>query len=303
MEFKEFTEQIVGEIGKKASGKFAVQIDHVKQNNDVVLTGIAAIMEGSNINLRIYLDGLYEEYQRGHAKMQEIIDKIYDLFTGHYGERMDFDADAFRDWETVKHSIRAKLVNAAQNRERLEKVPHRMFLDLAVVYYVKADDFWEKGIGSITVNGQHMKVWEQEEENLYETAISNMRSDGGPCFESFEDIIKQMAVEYAGLEEKLEQQQNVGMYILTNRNQKYGAAEILNKSVLRSIADQIGDKFVVLPSSLHEVIVLKADEKADYERFADMVKMVNATQLSEEERLSDHVYVYSRSEEMLKVVA
>ncbi len=235
--------------------------------------------------------------------MQEIADKIYDLFTGHYGERMDFDADAFMDWETVKHSIRAKLINAAQNKERLTKSPHRMFLDLAVVYYVKADGFWEKGTGSIPVNDQHMKLWEQEEENLYETAISNMRSEGEPCFESFEDIIKQMAVEYAGLEEKPEQQQNVGMYILTNCNQKYGATEILNKSVLRSIADQIGDKFVVLPGSLHEVIVLKADEKADYERFADMVKMVNATQLSEEERLSDHVYVYSRSEEMLKIAA
>ncbi len=303
MGFEEFTGQILEEVGRKAAGKFDVQIDHVKQNNDAALTGIAAVMEGSSINLRVCLDGLYEEYKNGHAKMQEIADKIYDLFTEHYGGRMDFDADAFMDWETVKHSIRAKLINAAQNKERLTKSPHRMFLDLAVVYYVKADGFWEKGTGSIPVNDQHMKVWEQEEENLYETAISNMRSEGEPCFESFEDIIKRLTMECAGLMEKPEHDPEIGMYILTNRSQKYGATEILNKSVLRSIADQIGDKFVVLPSSLHEVIVLKADEKADYERFADMVKMVNATQLSEEERLSDHVYVYSRSEEMLKVVA
>jgi len=144
IEFEEFTEQISEKVGRKASGKFAVQIDHVKQNNDVVLTGIAAIMEGSSINSRIYLDGLYEEYKRGHAKMQETVDKIYDLFIGHYEDGITFDVDAFRDWETVKHSIRAKLINAAQNKECLEKVPHRMFLDLAVVYYVKADDFWKK---------------------------------------------------------------------------------------------------------------------------------------------------------------
>ncbi len=126
---------------------------------------------------------------------------------------------------------------------------------------------------------------------------------GEPCFESFEDIIKRLTMECAGLMEKPEHDPEISMYILTNRNQKYGAAEILNKSVLRSIADQIGDKFIVLPSSLHEVIVLKANKKAEYKRLADMVKMVNATQLSEEERLSDHVYVYSRSEEMLKIAA
>lgn len=148
-----------------------------------------------------------------------------------------------------------------------------------------------------------MRAWEQEEENLYETAIANMRADGEPYFKNFEDIIRRMAMACIGLEEEPEQKPDISMYILTNRCRQFGAAEILSKSVMRSIAEQIGDKFVVLPSSLHEVVVLKAGKKTSYEKFADMLKEVNATQLSEEERLSDHVYVYSRNEETLKIAA
>ncbi|MCM1561263.1 MAG: DUF5688 family protein [Butyrivibrio sp.] len=303
MDFEGFTEQILGKVGRKAAGKFAVQIGHVKQNNDAALTGIAAVMEGSNINPRIFLNGLYEEYKNGHAKLDEIADEIHGLFAEHYENRMEFDADAFSDWETVKPSIRAKLVNAGQNKERLKDIPHRTFLDLAVVYYVKSDDFWKKGKGSIPVNAHHMEIWEQEEENLYETAVANMRSDGEPYFENFENIVRRLAMECIGMEGKLEQHPDVGMYILTNRCRQFGAAAILNKSVLRNIAEQIGDNFVVLPSSLHEVVVLKADKRAGYERLADMVKEVNATQLRAEERLSDHVYVYCRNEEALKIVA
>ena len=302
MSFEEFTEQILGRVERKAAGKFAVQIRYVRKNNDAVLTGIAAIMEGSNLEPCIYLNELYGEYQDEHARLKEIADEIYGLFAEHYEDRIAFNADAFSDWGTVKTSIRAKLINAGQNKENLKNVPHRLFLDLAVVYYAKADTFWKKDNGSIPINNHHMEIWEQEEENLYETAIANMCSDGGHCFESFENVIRQMGLECAGLEGKVEQQPDVGMYILTNRCKQFGAAEILNKSVMRSIADQIGDKFIVLPSSLHEVIVLK-DDKEEYERFANMVKEVNATQVREEERLSDHVYVYSRSEETLKIVA
>lgn len=93
------------------------------------------------------------------------------------------------------------------------------------------------------------------------------------------------------------------MYILTNHRRCFGAAEILDKKTLRTIADQIGDRFIVLPSSVHETIVLPPKEEAEYRRLADMVREVNDTQVDVEERLSDHVYVYSRDEEMLKIVA
>lgn len=69
------------------------------------------------------------------------------------------------------------------------------------------------------------------------------------------------------------------------------------------IADRVGDGFIVLPSSLHEMIVLPPKAESEYERLADMVREVNDTQVDVEERLSCHVYAYSRNEGTLKIVA
>ncbi len=93
------------------------------------------------------------------------------------------------------------------------------------------------------------------------------------------------------------------MYILTNHCKRFGAAEILDKKTLRMIADKVGDRFLVLPSSLHETIVLPPKDEAEYGWLAGMVRQVNDTQVEIGERLSYHVYRYSRDEEELKIVA
>ena len=69
------------------------------------------------------------------------------------------------------------------------------------------------------------------------------------------------------------------------------------------IADEMGDKFIVLPSSVHELIVLRPRKSEEYERLAYMVQQVNDTEVSEEERLSYHVYVYSRDKDVLQIAA
>lgn len=69
------------------------------------------------------------------------------------------------------------------------------------------------------------------------------------------------------------------------------------------VADQVGDRFIVLPSSVHETLVMPSKDESEYEELAHMVRMVNDTQVEAEERLSDHVYVYSRDEETLQIVA
>lgn len=143
----------------------------------------------------------------------------------------------------------------------------------------------------------------QEEENLYQTAMRNMRADGEADFVTLESVVKHILRGINLPDEERKDLRSKNMYILTNHRRCFGAAEILDKKTLRTIADQIGDRFIVLPSSVHETIVLPPKEEAEYGRLADMVREVNDTQVDVEERLSDHVYVYSRDEEMLKIVA
>ena len=93
------------------------------------------------------------------------------------------------------------------------------------------------------------------------------------------------------------------MYILKNCRKRFGAAEILDKKTLRMIADEVGDRFIILPGSIHETIVLPPKDEKEYGMLKEMVREVNDTQVDVEERLSYHVYMYNRDEETLQIVA
>lgn len=303
MSFEEFTENILQEIRVRANGAFQVKKHDVTKNNNVKQTGIAVVKEGTDIGPCVYLDELYREYESDGMKFDEIVDEVYRLILKYEEDMPDVDISGFRNWETVRKDVYAKLINAEQNKEQLGEIPHRMFLDLAVVYYAVARDHAREDIGTILIHNEHMEIWGQEEENLYRTALMNMRADGKADFAGIETVVRRMLQGTTFSDEEGKELPGTNMYILTNNRRRFGAAEILDKKTLRMIADQVGDGFIVLPSSLHETIVLPPKEEAEYGRLADMVREVNDTQVDVEERLSYHVYVYSRAEETLRIVA
>lgn len=303
MSFEEFTDHILQEICVRADGAFQVKKHDVTQNNNVKQTGITVMKEGVDIEPCVYLDELYREYEADGMKLDEIVDEVYRLILKYEEDMPDVDISVFQNWETIRDDIYPKLVNAEQNKELLEKIPHRNFMDLAVVYYAIARDYAREDIGTILILNGHMEIWGQEEENLYQTAMRNMRADGEADFVTLESVVKHILRGITLPDDESKDLRRKNMYILTNHRRRFGAAEILDKKTLRTIADQIGDRFIVLPSSVHETIVLPPKEEAEYGRLADMVREVNDTQIDVEERLSYHVYVYSRDEEMLKIVA
>lgn len=303
MSFEEFTDHILQEICVRADGAFQVKKHDVIKNNNVKQTGITVMKEGVDIEPCVYLDELYREYETDGMKLDEVVDEVYKMILKCEEDMPDVDLSGFRNWETVHGDIYPKLVNAEQNKELLEKIPHRNFMDLAVVYYAVARNQAQEDIGTILIYNGHMEIWGQEEENLYQTAMRNMRADGEADFVTLESVVKHILRGITLPDDESKDLRSKNMYILTNHQRRFGAAEILDKKTLRTIADQIGDRFIVLPSSVHETIVLPPKEEAEYGRLADMVREVNDTQVDVEERLSYHVYVYSRDEEMLKIVA
>lgn len=302
MSFDEFTENVLKEIRVKADGGFQVKKHGVTKNNNVKLTGIAVMKGEADIGPCVYLDEFYREYESDGMRFGEIVDEVYRLILKHEEETPDVDISGFKRWETVRENVYPKLINAEQNKELLEEIPHRAFMDLAVVYYAVARDSAREDIGTILIYNGHMGMWGQEEENLYQTAMMNMRADGEATFTNIKIIVEHM-MGITFTKEEGDASKGMGMYILTNGRKRFGAAEILDKKTLRMIADKVGDGFIVLPSSVHETIVVPSKDEVEYRRLAGMVREVNDTQVDIEERLSYHVYVYSREDEMLKIVA
>lgn len=304
MSFEEFTENILQEVRVRAGGAFRARKHDVTKNNNVKHTGITVMEEGADIGPCIYLDKFFREYESGGMTFDEIVDEVCRLALKHGEDNVpDVDISGFQNWETVRSSVYAKLINAERNKGQLAEIPHRIFMDLAVAYYAVVRDHAQREVGTVLIRKEHMEKWGQEEESLYQTAMMNMRADGEADFATIETVVKHMLPGITFTAEEGSGSQGTGMYILTNRRRRFGASEILDRKTLRMVADQVGDGFIVLPSSVHETIVLPPTEEAEYGRLADMVREVNNTQVDMEERLSYHVYAYSRAEEMLKTVA
>ena len=92
------------------------------------------------------------------------------------------------------------------------------------------------------------------------------------------------------------------MYVLTNQSRLYGAAELLDGNMLKRIAEQLQGDYMILPSSVHELIVLK-DTDRPHNELADMVKEINSTCLAPDEVLSNHVYRYDRKTREVSIAA
>lgn len=82
------------------------------------------------------------------------------------------------------------------------------------------------------------------------------------------------------------------LYVMTNRSQTFRASCMLYDSALEDFAKSQGCNVVILPSSIHEVLLLKHEKGMDFKDMREMVMEINRNEVPEEDVLSDSVYLY-----------
>lgn len=184
------------------------------------------------------------------------------------------DIEWFKDFEKVKRNLQIKLINAEKNKEYLKDKPFIQILDLAAAFYVRVSSN-EIGEGSIMVLNNHAKMWNVTAEMLYEAAKENEHA-----------TITDMADFMPKHTELLKGYQ----YIVSNKRSLNGAGTFIAN--IDKLKERF-KKFYILPSSIHEVLVMPADRYAYNKKDLDaMVKGVNRI-VSPEERLADHAYYFN----------
>ncbi|MCR5251047.1 MAG: DUF5688 family protein [Lachnospiraceae bacterium] len=313
MDMKEFVEKVKKALGEYAGERCEIRISQVRKNNGILLTGISLFREESNITPTIYLDDYLARYEDGEpfgSLMNEVI-KLLERS----GEDKHFDVSSFLDWNRARERIAYRLVNAEKNRELLEEIPHMLYLDMAIVFYylLGEGDF---GNASILINLRHMEQWGVSKEALYSEAVANCRRLLPESLQSMEELMRDILLEDikkkvkeipeeesdAGesmeklaeemLESVMDGRGDVPMFVLTNRAKYYGAACMLYPGVLRSFAERLGKSLYILPSSIHELILLGDNGMEAPGKLRDMVRQVNETQVAADEVLSDSIYYY-----------
>ena len=195
----------------------------------------------------------------------------------------------------LKDKILFQVINAQRNRMLLEQVPHERCLDLALVFYYIGE--WENGRKKVFLfNNTQMGEYNVDKGELREWAMKNTPRLLPVSFHSMTDLLRgfQASSPSAGDIQQICTGQ-VPMYVLTNVKMFLGAACLFYPQVLSSIGNAVQSDFFILPSSIHECIILPVSETYTRQGLEKIVYEVNITQVPEQEILSDHVYFYQNS--------
>ncbi len=271
--------------------EYSVRSTEVMKNNGVSYTGVVMMREADNMSPTIYLEEMYRQYCVG-TDMEKIVDGIVELYREKV-QNVNLDMAFFEDYEKVKDRIFHKLVNYEKNRKLLEDVPHFTWYDLAIVFYYALE---EKVLGSasILIHNSHLAMWGKTAEELYETAEGNMRRNMPELLVPMYRLVEEMT----GL--KMKEAASLDMYVLTNQAKLNGASVMLYSQKIGELAEELGTDLLILPSSVHEVLLLPDDSEHDFYR--QMVREVNETQVEPEEVLSDHLYRYDRKKAKIEEI-
>ena len=321
MTLEQFVNKVRNAVHAYFGDRLSLTAQKIMKNNGIELTGLIFMEKGSDIAATIYLDSYYEEYEEG-TPLGEIVRRLIQAYEEHRpAEKLNLDF--FRDYEQVRPRLACRLVNLEKNREMLEQVPHQVWLDLAVVpCCILLGD--ELGCACILIRYSHMRYWNIDEKELLEEARTNMRQILRPECVSMKDFLyemmrqavadqlpeaepgreaeqEQLLDRIAGLLARQRDSCRKEMFILSNTQHFYGASVLLYPDVLEHLA---GGKrgFFILPSSVHEVLLLADTGKESRFELYRMVNEVNERNVPLEEFLSDCVYYFDRKEGKIRIL-
>lgn len=276
MNYTEFMNAMLCEIRGQVDAQVRTELYTVTKNNGTRRTGILFKQEDSNLAPTIYLEEFYQKYLKGQ-QVPDLADSICSIYQ-EIRVKKTCDCQNLFDFNHVKEHIVYKLIRRDANEELLKQIPYEPFLDLAVVYYIQIDNT-RFGSAAIQIRNEHLRYWCVKKEEIRRLAEKNTPR-------IYPVQIRQI-VRF--------------MYVATNEQCSLGAAVMRYPDFREKVRGMIRGDFYILPSSIHEVILVPESFGLEPERMQEMVKEINQTGVAPEEVLSDSVYYFDGEE--IRIVA
>lgn len=291
MTYQEFLKTLYDLIQRQFPEDTKITIQPITKNNGTIYDGLTIFCDQINVSPTIYLNSYYLKYLEG-VSVGEICDEILAAFH-ELKPTENMDVSFFTDYQKIKERIVFKLVNHAKNQSLLSDVPHICFLDLALVFYCflpQSRDYH----ATILIHNHHLRLWGISTDTLYRIAVQNT-----PRLLPWQlDDMQQLMMQTLPQTERppLEFEDGPAMYILSNCDKRNGASTLCYNGLLLRLSEELHSDFLILPSSIHEVILIPSSGIDNFQEINEMIQEINETQLSDEEVLSDHAYYFSQKQ-------
>ena len=283
-----------------------IQEKEVSKNNET-LEAFLLVTESRNIAPTIYIEPMYMMFQRFLSEevgvsIEELSDAAFQFhekqfFTGICDRlklqiekcgHMNTLAEKITEFDKVKNKLYVRIVKKTDNEEYVNKHCHRDFLDLAIIPGIRFGT--TDGQASIYLTKDIIEKWGKSEDEVIDLGIANIEDDF--MIRSMRDMMSDM---FDMCDEYVDELNLVPFYVVTNKAMLNGASAILSKKALKQMELTLGDEFIIIPSSVHECLCIKAgDDNTDF--INEMINEVNSTQVDPQDVLSNHMYIYKKGE-------
>lgn len=295
MNYGEFVQTIVKHFEEQLGDQYTICINQVMKNNNVQLDGLMMKKEGQKVTPNIHLNGFYEQYIE-KDNLEQVLQNIW----GTYQEAMNnFDTEVFDfslSWELKKDSLVYRVVNYKENRHKLSVLPHFRFLDLAITFHCVIQQ-QEDTLSTLPVTNQIMDYWKKDLKSLLEYATKNTPKLFPMTEHTMREVIGLMVGSEMFQTMDSPSEEDVKMYVISNSQGINGATVILYQEEFQKVAKKLGGKIYILPSSIHELVLIPYDGFIDVKMLVELVNEVNNAYIPMEDLLSNHIYLYD-SEKM-----
>lgn len=296
--YEQFLTLLTKCLQKKFGTGYQLIPQKILKTNGIVQHSLTLINGNCSIAPCICIDTFYFDYINENRMLDDIAETLFQSYKLNEVSCM-MDTATFMDWHQIKNWIRCRLINTEKNSVLLSEVPHREFLDLSIVYYLQVE-LSNDMKGTIHIRNEHMRLWNTDEKTLYLKAWQNMHSTEDATICDLNDIIHSTLEEDQTINSLLLPGQ---MHILSNQRKLYGAVHMTDLKQMSKIASEIDNDLLILPASIHEVIIIPYDRINHTATLADIVAKINITELAPDEILSSHVYYFNRDTVKISIIA
>lgn len=259
----------------------------VSKNNDTKYTAFTRKEAVGSMQALVNANDMYDAYKYGYD-IDNIIRKVDEIVNKPSPYNIDFD--------NIEPNFVIRLINLEKNAKRLKEsgALYKEFLDLAIeLRLIVSQD--ENGYATCQVNKQLLEQMGIAFEDAYQIAVDKVNKE--VKFNTMFEVMLGLKDKDKDFEESIELARELEneypMYILTNKTNLNGAISMIVKDRLDIICDALNvDDIYILPSSVHEVIIIPTDIDADV--LQDMIENANETAVEDEDYLSYHPYLYNK---------
>lgn len=306
MDFEEFRERLMEDLKdslQDRTGKeYTADANHVKKLQNADYDGIVIRPEGEQVGVNLDAQMLFAAYEFGKS-YDEVVEQATNIVAEGFENQPSFSVEDFSNYDVMKEKLAIQVVSTERNTEMLEKIPHKEVEDMSMVCrFVVGNN--ENEMGTVLVTNQMLESYGITGEQLFNDAAKYAPELRPSEIKGMADVLAEMmGVDVSELGETMGMPESpeLPMYVASTHDKMNGAGIIGYPGFMDMASEKVGGDFFLLPSSVHEVLLIPDDGKTDYRNLESMVREVNATQVELKDQLSDNVYHYDSKEKVFEL--